>query len=107
MCEHGKTKKVYVKIPADLSNTGKEKWKYAKIDRCIAPIVGALQREGIDMRGSCCGHDSSVGDIHLQDGRIILILGKEYESLYYGRELNYLISKLLKKAKDKKASDKK
>ncbi len=46
----------------------------AKIDGCIAPIVKALQRGGIDMRASCCGHGKGRGSIHLQDGRTLLIL---------------------------------
>lgn len=79
MCEWGKTKIVRVKIPADLSSTGKEKWKDEGIDECIAPIVEALQRGGIDMRGSCCGHRKDPGDIHLQDGRVLVIVnGHDY-----------------------------
>ena len=73
MCEWGNTEEIYVKIPADLSCTGKEHWKYVGIDKCIAPIVDALQRVGIDMRGSCCGHGKTDGSIHLQDGRILII----------------------------------
>jgi hypothetical protein len=76
---------VMVKIPADLSHTGQEQWKYAQIDACIAPIVKALQEGGIDMRGSCCGHDSGIGDIHLQDGRAILILDEKRATKYYCR----------------------
>ena len=64
---------VLVKIPADLSSTGKEKWKDAKIDKCIAPIVQALQVCDIDMRGSCCGHNKEDGEILLQDGRRLII----------------------------------
>jgi hypothetical protein len=74
MCSHRETVPVRVRIPADLSCTGKVRWKMAKIDACIAPIVEALQRAGIDMRASCCGHGRERGSIHLQDGRTILIL---------------------------------
>jgi hypothetical protein len=74
MCQHGNTRPVYVKIPADLSCTGGERWKHAQIDSCIADIVEALQQGGIDMRGSCCGHGKQFGDIQLQDGRVLLIL---------------------------------
>ena len=73
MCDDRESVKVYVRIPADLSCDGKEKRKYAKIDRCIAPIVEALQRGGIDMRGSCCGHGKRRGRITLQDGRTLLV----------------------------------
>ncbi len=73
MCKYGNTTKVRVKIPADLSHTGKTLWKTAGIDKCIAPIIKALQKGDIDMRGSCCGHGKMDGDIHLQDGRILII----------------------------------
>lgn len=73
MCEWGIYEVVRVKIPADLSCIGKERWKYTKIDKCIAPLVRALQKGGIDMRGSCCGHSKVDGHIHLQDGRVLII----------------------------------
>lgn len=80
MCEPGDTVPVNVKIPADLSCTGKVHWRRAKIDRCIAPLVAALQRGGIDMRGSCCGHGEATGRIDLQDGRVlVMLLGEEAE----------------------------
>ena len=75
MCEHNIKTVVRVKIPSDLSHTGKEYWKDAKIDSCIAPIVKALQEGGIDMRGSCCGHGKQSPEILLQDGRKIIIEG--------------------------------
>lgn len=69
------TQNVLVKIPADLSCTGFARFKYVGIDACIAPLVEALQKGGIDMRGSCCGHGKSVGEIHLQDGQVLIITG--------------------------------
>jgi len=74
MCESGNTTPVWVKIPSDLSYTRQQRWKWAEIDSCIAPLVKALQEGGIDMRGSCCGHGRVEGHIELQDGRILLIL---------------------------------
>lgn len=74
MCKWGTWKKLKLKIPADLSCTGKEKWKICKIDSCIADIVEALQKAGIDMRASCCGHRKDSGNIHLQDGRVLVIV---------------------------------
>jgi len=82
MCKQGDTVPVYVTIPADLSTTGEVQAKCAEIDRCIAPIVSALQRAGIDMRGSCCGHGKGLGDIHLQDGRLLLILDQAEATRY-------------------------
>lgn len=78
MCKWGKTRPVLVKIPADLSATGFDKFQYEQIDECIAPIIQALQQGGIDMRGSCCGHDASArGYISLQDGRMLIIVSKK------------------------------
>ena len=75
MCEWGITKLVNVKIPADLSYSGRERWKKVRVDRCIASIVDALQKGGIDMRGSCCGHGND-GEILLQDGRTLIVKEK-------------------------------
>lgn len=73
MCKWGSDVLVRVKIPADLACEGVGKWKEMGIDACIAPLVKALQAGGIDMRGSCCGHGRGDGNIHLQDGRILII----------------------------------
>jgi len=80
VCKRGNTTLVKVKIPADLSHTGKIHWKRMPIDKCIAPIVKALQEGGIDMRGSCCGHNERNGYITLQDKRVLII--KKEESGY-------------------------
>ncbi len=73
MCKWGNTILVNVKIPVDLSYTGKAYWKKVDIDKCIAPIVRALQKGGIDMRGSCCGHSENNGFITLDDKRVLII----------------------------------
>lgn len=44
-----------------------------EIDRCIAPIVEALDRAGIFMLGSCCGHGNGPGEITLADGRRLFV----------------------------------
>ena len=77
MCKPGETSYVLVRIPEDLSSTGFPKVKYTKIDKCIAPLVEALQRGGIDTRASCCGHGKGSGQIMLQDGRFLIITKKE------------------------------
>ena len=82
MCKWGTYKKVRVKIPADLSSTGKTRWVIEKIDFCIADIVEALQKAGIDMRSSCCGHNKCEGEIRFQDGRGLLILNKPTMDIY-------------------------
>ena len=76
------TRNVRVKIAADLSCNGSEKWKDCKIDSCIANLVQALQLAGIDMRSSCCGHGKGEGEITLADGRILLILPKSMAIRY-------------------------
>ncbi len=73
MCEWGSDTVVRVKVAADLSWNGKETWKDFKIDSCIASLVKALQKGGIDMRSSCCGHGNNLGSINLQDGRTLFI----------------------------------
>jgi hypothetical protein len=79
VCEHGNSIEVGVFIPApELSHSGKPHWAVKKIDACIAPLVKALQSAGIYTRGCCCGHGSLVGDITLQDGRVLLIVNKDF-----------------------------
>lgn len=75
MCKKGNNEVIKLRIPADLSSTGMAYMKWVKIDRCIAGIVEALQKGGIDMRGSCCGHGECDGSIFLQDGRRLIIKG--------------------------------
>lgn len=72
MCQD-KTASLVLKIPADLSHTGSEFWKFVEVDACIADLIYALQVNGIDMRGSCCGHGKADGHIDLQDGRVLVI----------------------------------
>ena len=88
MCKHGTTENVFVSVPADLSASGIVTWKFAKIDECIAGLVDVLQQGGIEMRGSCCGHGKSYGNIQLQDGRALLILDgwDEYERINNDQE---------------------
>ena len=73
MCDHWDTLPVRVKISADLSSTGREKWKDVQIDRCMAPLVDKLQKGGVDMLASCCCHGGPLGVIDLQDGRKLLV----------------------------------
>jgi hypothetical protein len=72
-CPCGIESLVHVHIDADLACEGIEKWKMVRIDKCVAPIVKALQKGGFNMRGSCCGHGKGPGRIDLSDGRILLI----------------------------------
>ena len=61
MCEHGDTVIVMVGF------------KTCGIDRCIAPLVRALNAWGIRTVASCCGHNKRPGSIILEDGRELII----------------------------------
>lgn len=89
MCKWDDTVLVKVKISADLDRTGKVHWRSKAIDSCIAPIVRVLQESGIDMRGSCCGHGEFPGTIHLQDGRLLLIVNADK---YWSNDKKYIKS---------------
>jgi hypothetical protein len=73
MCKWGTTVPLRLKTAPFLSSSDKEKWRVCGIDKCIAPIVKALQAGGINMLGSCCGHGKGPGEITLRDGRTIWI----------------------------------
>lgn len=48
------------------------------VDRCIAPLIQALNDGGFQTISSCCGHNQCVGSIALEDGRVLLI-AKDYD----------------------------
>lgn len=73
MCEWGDDVILLVPIPDYLSWTGNLRWEYKGIDRCIAPIVKALNDAGIYTANCCCGHGKANGIIFLHDGRTIEI----------------------------------
>ena len=73
MCEYGDTLTMSLKIPAELSHTGKDYYKPVGIDRCIASLIKALNDGGIETVASCCGHKKITGNIALADGRILEI----------------------------------
>lgn len=79
MCKWGTYEEVEVTIQAHLSHTGKTRKRIFKIDKCIAPIVRALENAGIYMLASCCGHGKGNGRIDLVDGRIITIKNHSME----------------------------
>lgn len=49
------------------------------VDRCIAPLVDALNSAGIATVACCCGHGVRPGTIALVDGRE-LIIAPDYET---------------------------
>ena len=74
MCHWGRTKRIGIKIPANVSCTGIARWKLAAIDGCLADIVWALQLAGLETAGSCCGHGRYPAGILLSDGRVLQII---------------------------------
>lgn len=73
MCNWGDSVPMRVFIPAHLSHTGAGRYATKPIDRCIAPLVMALNEAGIITIASCCGHGREPGRIDLLDGRVLRI----------------------------------
>ena len=59
MCEQGDT--VLVRLAGGAAEVA--------VDRCIAPLVRALNQGGMKTSASCCGHGNRPGSIILEDGR--------------------------------------
>ena len=60
-----------VLIPADLSSTGRAQWKTKPVDKCLAPLVDAMNAAGVLTRACCCGHAQAAGNIMLHSGEIV------------------------------------
>lgn len=43
------------------------------IDSCLVPIVNALNDAGILTTGTCCGHGGGMGNIWLDDERVLAV----------------------------------
>ena len=65
MCDQGDIKKIQFQPGSE---------KIIEVDECIAPIIWALNRTGIDTVASCCGHGQQPGSIALKDGREIRLM---------------------------------
>lgn len=89
MCEHGDSIDLEVTVPAWLSHTGSSYRKVVGIDRCIAPLVKALNDGGIETSQSCCGHGKGPGEVMLSDGSVLLWLkrAEQEADTQRGREL--------------------
>ncbi len=74
MCKWGDDVLLRVKMSAKKSYTGKERWAYRGIDKCIAPIIKTLNEADIFTDECCCGHGKLEGYIALHDGRVMVIL---------------------------------
>lgn len=73
MCQWGDTITMMLTIPAHLSHTGLAYVRPVAVDRCIAPIVAALNDGNVPTVASCCGHGNRPGTIALADGRELII----------------------------------
>lgn len=49
------------------------------VDRCIAPLVQALNEAGLRTIASCCGHGRRPGQVALADGREVFVV-PDYET---------------------------
>lgn len=72
MCQWGDDVMLEVPTKSDGSET-----KVIGVDRCIAPIVDALNARGIYTLACCCGHGKAPGVINLHDGRSLHIEAPE------------------------------
>ena len=70
MCTHGDTVSVRV------SNGDARSWHFEDIDRCIAPLIEALNAARIYTASCCCGHGEEHGYIWLRDGRALIVLNE-------------------------------
>ena len=67
MCKRGDTVEVTV------HHVGEIRHGVVDVDRCLAPLVRALNDSGIATVGCCCGHGKVTGHITLSDGRLLAI----------------------------------
>lgn len=64
MCDHGDT------VPVTFVGGTRAH----PIDRCLLPIINALNGDGIPTTASCCGHGQQPGSVALKDGRVLVIM---------------------------------
>lgn len=66
MCKRGDTVRVSV-----ISNMDDGETELRDVDKCLVPLIVALNGYGIATEGCCCGHGEVTGHITLTDGRIL------------------------------------
>ena len=62
MCKRGKSVRMTLPIGGEVD-----------IDKCIAPIIKALNDGGIITKGCCCRHGKTAGYIHLANGHYLRV----------------------------------
>ena len=65
MCKRGNTVKMELPIVGDFRQG------IADIDKCLAPIIKALNDGGVLTTGCCCGHGEIMGYILLANGKYL------------------------------------
>ncbi len=70
MCKQGDEIRIRVPISAECSHSGEFYWKDCPVDRCLVPLVQALNAAGMYTGGCCCGHgkEGRTAYIGLHDG---------------------------------------
>lgn len=72
MCKHGDTIDVLVTIHSSVSHNGRSHKAIKPIDRCIAPLICMLEKFGVKMLGSCCGHGESEPSVIVFDNEELI-----------------------------------
>jgi len=85
MCEWGDTVPLMVPIPASCSHTGEFRWALKPIDRCIAPLVSALNKAGLYTRGACCGHGKLPPSVILDDDTFVVLMDRKTALEFFDR----------------------
>jgi len=65
MCKRGNMVEMELPIAGDFRQG------IAKVDKCIAPIIKALNAGGVLTKGCCCGHGEIMGYIRLANGKYL------------------------------------
>lgn len=77
MCPHGTSAPLIVYVPPNLSHTARGRITRKPIDACIAPLIQALNEQGVLTANSCCGHQKGPGAVSLADGRELYLVTRE------------------------------
>ena len=78
MCKHGDT----VVVPIWSSN--QKRLVGRDIDRCLVPLVRALNAGGFETDACCCGHGYVPPSVILSDDTWLVILTREEADKLYG-----------------------
>lgn len=61
MCESGTKKEINIRN------------QFIEVDECMIPLVKALNINGLETVGCCCGHGKAPGWIHLADDSYLIL----------------------------------